>query len=168
MPSVSGSGCFPLSSLQLPSPSRWSAGLSGAPDPSSLRVRELQTLNAGFLGACPATHQVASRSELGASGFPWGRRKEPAGCLTLQAEAAQPFPAEQRGRSCTAVSCALNRSGVPQPGHRPHPGTLSLALRSQLPSLLPPPGLTLDPEREPHFCPPHTWPRDRKSWRRSH
>lgn len=76
-PPLSGTGCFPLSSLQLPSLSRWPAGLSGAPDPSSLRVRELLTLNVGSLGACPVAHQVASRSEPGLRGSPGEEGRSP-------------------------------------------------------------------------------------------
>lgn len=72
-------------------------------------------------------------------GVPLGEKEGARGLPeTLQADAAQPFPAEQRRRSRTAVSCALNPSRVPQPGHYRHPRTLSLALRSQLAAFLPP------------------------------
>lgn len=159
-PPLSGTRCFPLGSLQLPSPSHLAHGTlrgSGPQSPPRARAADPKRGLPWRLSRCPP----GGRWEwAGVSGFPWRRGKEPAGFRTLQAEAALPFPAERRGGSRTAVSCALSRSRVPQPGHRRLAGTLSLTLQPQLPSLFSLPRLTLDPEREPQFRPQRTWKRD--------
>lgn len=84
----------------------WPMGLSGAPDPSPLRVRELLTRNAGSLGACPVAHPAAG-SGLGFRGSPGGEGRSPRASGLCKRRLRCPFP-RNGGEGAAPRSVALS------------------------------------------------------------
>lgn len=106
-PPLSGTRCFPLCSLQLPSPSYLAHGTLRGSGPRPLRARELPTRNAGSLGACPVAHRVAAGSGLGFQGSPGGEGRSPRAAGLCKRRLRCPFP-RNGGEGAAPRSVALS------------------------------------------------------------